>query len=688
MNMWQLFTRNWSSKDRSVSPSRKSSRWDRQAANLLLILALLLGMVGPLAPVAQANQDELRAHPALLQLAAEHPDEIFTVIIQREVKNKDLPDDEPEREVEKAGGQVRKQLAMIESFSAEVIGKEIEKLARHPKVRWISFDAPLVSASTGDPYVRDDFSVASYSNNNGTASWAGSWVETNDDSTPGSGNLKISGGQLWIRNDSRTLTRQVNLADVALATLSIQYKRSSLDDANDYVALQISSDGGTSWTDLARYAGPATDSAWQTATFNIVSYRSVSTQIRLATSPWLGQFDTLFVDSLQIEYAGASKFAAAIRADRLWATNLTGQGVGVAVVDSGVSNHGDLRAADGSSRIIAASNQTGAATADDEYGHGTHVAGIVGGNGSLSGGVYSGVAPGVNLINVRVSNNLGLALTSDLIDGLQWVKNNKAAYHIKVVCLSLNSTVAEPYHSSALDAAIEILWFNSIVVVVAAGNNGTGSGPVTLYPPANDPFVITVGAAEDKGTAALSDDTMALFSAYGTTENGFAKPDLVAPGRHVVSALASTNAYAYASRVLNRMDENYFVMSGTSMSAPMVAGAAALLLQDEPNLTPDQVKYRLKATANKTWPGYDGAKAGAGYLDAYAAINGATAESANGGFSASQLLSTGTDPVSSSVNWNSVNWNSVNWNSVNWNSVNWNSVNWNSVNWNSDYWGQ
>ncbi len=148
----------------------------------------------------------------------------------------------------------------------------------------------------------------------------------------------------------------------------------------------------------------------------------------------------------------------------------------------------------------------------------------------------------------------------------------------------LNSTVAQTYHTSPLSAAVEILWFNGIVVVVSAGNNGTGEGPVTLYPPANDPFVITVGATEDKGTSSLGDDNLAVFSAYGTTEDGFSKPDLVAPGRNLIAPLADKATTVYTEHPLHRVGDYYFRMSGTSMSAPVVSGAVALLLQDEPRL--------------------------------------------------------------------------------------------------------
>jgi serine protease AprX len=158
----------------------------------------------------------------------------------------------------------------------------------------------------------------------------------------------------------------------------------------------------------------------------------------------------------------------------------------------------------------------------------------------------------------------------------------------------------------------------------------------------------------------------------------------VAPGRNIIAFMPGNKGLTIASQhSANQVDSNYFRMSGTSMSAPMVSGAAALLLQDEPNLTPDQVKFRLMATANRNWPGYDGTKAGTGYLDIYAAVNGTSNESANVGQRASQLLTTGPDGLTET----SVSWSSVSWSSVSWSSVSWSSVSWSSVSWSSDYWG-
>jgi serine protease AprX len=378
-------------------------------------------------------------------------------------------------------------------------------------------------------------------------------------------------------------------------------------------------------------------------------------------------------------------YDSAIGADQVWNEGpkyLQGQGVGVAVVDSGVNPADDYYTVSGQSRLVTSVkfNNGYNQSIFDGYGHGQHVAGIIGGNGRHLSGAYIGVAPMVSLINVKVSDDNGAANASNVVSGLQWVNDNRALYNIKVVNLSLNSSVAESYHTNPLDAAVEILWFNRITVVVSAGNVGKNA----LFPPANDPFVITVGATDDRGTLSTGDDVFASYSGYGKTTDGFDKPDLVAPGTNIVSLRVPTGSTLDTQHPDHIVDSYYFRMSGTSMSAPVVSGAVALLLQSEPNLTPDQVKYRLMATAR---PFDTRARAGAGYVNVYAAVHSTTTQSANTGVAFSRLLTSGSNPVNwGSVNWGSVNWGSVNWGSVNWGSVNWGSVNWGSVNWGSVNW--
>jgi serine protease AprX len=355
----------------------------------------------------------------------------------------------------------------------------------------------------------------------------------------------------------------------------------------------------------------------------------------------------------------------------VWALGLDGSGIGVAVIDSGISQDQDFNNIE---RSLSLSSNSSSNT--DVFGHGTHVAGIIAGNGTNSGGDYHGIAPGVNLISLKISDGTGMAYESDTVAALQWVYDNKGAYNIRVVNLSIQSSAESSYHQSPLDAAAEILWFNGVVVVSAAGNwDGTAFNPIHAAP-ANDPFLITVGATDEKGSARTNDDAIASFSAMDETLEYYLKPEIHAPGVDIVSVLSGNSNWdaEHPDRVV--LDGEYFRLSGTSMATPMVTGAVALLLQDEPNLTPDQVKYRLINTAGRVGK--------SDYLDVYAAVTGTTTESANTGLEASQLLWSGEDPVV----WDSVNWNSVNWNSVNWNSVNWNSVNWNAVNWNATYWGE
>lgn len=662
-------------------PKSSSINWGKGVS---IVLLLAVALILSLATVSAA--EPVRTHPALFKLSKERPDAKFRVIVQKIAQ-----DDSAEQEVSQRGGRKDKDLRIVNGFVAELSGRQIEALSRMKGVRWISIDAPVRSSGTTGYYTyRDEFSSISFAGSNGTQNWTPSkWTEVGESDGTESGDVRVvsnsncaAGNCLRIGDrgsiSGKGVYRKVDLTSATLATLSFSYK-TDVSWSGGSVSLQISANGGSSWTTLKTY-NLSFDSGQTLETFDISSYIANNTMIRFYGSGTANGY--LYVDNIQIEYTRlANTYVKEIVADKVWKelTTEPGQGVTVAVVDSGINGHADFTSGT-SSRVGYSINWSSTSNnTADENGHGTHMAGIIGGIGTMSSGARMGVAPKVNLLNVKVSDAQGRSYTSDVVNALQWIYDNRNTYNIKVVNLSLNSTVPESYHTSPLSAAVEILWFNKIVVVVSAGNNGTGSGPVTLYPPANDPFVITVGAVDDKGSVNPTDNTVPAFSAYGTTESGFAKPEIVAPGMNIISTLAGTNSYAYVNYPNNRVDANYFRMSGTSASAAVVTGAVALLLQDEPNLTPDQVKYRLMATANKNWSNYNSTKAGAGLLDIRAAINGTTTQSANSGIAVSKLLFTGSNPAA----WNSVDWGSVDWGSVDWGSVDWGSVDWGSVDWGS-----
>jgi hypothetical protein len=343
----------------------------------------------------------------------------------------------------------------------------------------------------------------------------------------------------------------------------------------------------------------------------------------------------------------------------------------------------------------------------DQYGHGTHVAGIIAGDGRDSlNYMFKGIAPQAQVINFRVADQNGMAHESGIVEALQYIMELKEThgYNIRVLNISINSTLEASYNESPLNAALEILWFNGIAVVASAGNT---AGTINAAP-ANDPYVITVGAVDEHGTADRSDDTIPTWSSHGVTLDGVAKPDVYAPGRHIISVLSSKSPWAteHPDRVYG--DGQYFRMSGTSMAAPMVAGTIAHIISVSHNyISPDQFKYMLMndPQAQISSNGQSG-----GYLDAseigdessdwgYANQDNiphlllrqtayyASSTAALIAYYANYMCGVPVEQCDmSSVNWNSVDWNSVNWNSVDWNSVNWNSVNWNSVNWNSVDW--
>jgi len=331
---------------------------------------------------------------------------------------------------------------------------------------------------------------------------------------------------------------------------------------------------------------------------------------------------------------------------------LDGTGIGVAVIDSGIASHPDLNDAYGNSRVVySQSFVAGDSSTSDRYGHGTHVAGLVGGTGANSGiangypKIYAGMAPNVNLINLRVLDQNGSGTDSQVIAAVEQAIALQSTYNIRVISMSLGRPVFESYTLDPVDQAVEQAWQAGIVVVVAAGNNGRywpTQGFGTIGVPGNDPAVITVGATKTQNTATRVDDVVTSFSSKGPTAiDHVVKPDLVAPGnrmgslRVVGSTLDVTNPQYQVSPSAGGSGM-YFMLSGTSMATPEVGGAVALMLQQNPALTPDQVKARLMKTA---WKGftqyfsstdavgtiyqneYDIFTCGAGYLDVDAALN-------------------------------------------------------------------
>ncbi|MCP4426223.1 MAG: S8 family serine peptidase [Chloroflexi bacterium] len=961
------------------------------------LTAILLIFIFTLAPAPADTAVAANVQPALLAMAAEQPDDNVRVIVYKAGADAAL-----EGLVTELGGAIVKDLHLINALAVKLPAGAVPALARSDSVAQINLDGAVANASVFTETVRDEFSSTAYTNNNGSQNWAGDWLESGESDGPGSGDLRISSGILKIRDDNRSLRRAVDLSGATSATLSFDYRRYRLDRSSDYIAIEVSADGGASWTELDRFVGAATDSSYQFTSYDISGYATANTVIRFSASSSLGSYDYLYVDNLQIEFvtgsssdpliqeaeeatlygnftlgndasasggqyihapegsgnfyggldsdhraefnfyvdtpgtyqikgwlytpdagsdsfyytvnglpaigttwttfihtsfevetigefhndpyeiylptgnhtvtiyvretgaaldkleltlveaiagggdgvsgsliqeaeeatlygnftiggdanasggqyiyppegsgdfrggldsdhraefdfivatpgtyqikgwvyapdvgsdsfwykvdglpvdganwsmlphtsfeaeyigesssphefyltSGAHTFTLYVREagaaiDKLelvlveadltpnyyldtlnvqpvWDMGIQGQGVTIAVIDSGISLKDDF-----GDRILTRVVFNGEAqTYGDTFGHGTHVAGIIAGDGTTTNSLYKGIAPQANLIGLKVSDEDGMAYESDTVAALQWVFDNKDAYNIRVVNLSLNSTLEQSYNDSALNAAAEILWLNGIVVVASSGNSW-GPHNTTNAAPANDPFIITVGASEEGGSSDRNNDWVAAFTQHGITQDGFRKPEVIAPGKDIISALAPNSWWQdeYPERMVTG---DYFRISGTSMAAPMVSGAAALLLQAEPNLTPDQVKYRLMNTGSDIY--FNGAYP---YLDVYDLITTPTAESANADVIPHELLAkmaliaywasengggenidwanVDWDAVDwSSVNWGSVNWGSVNWGSVNWGSVNWGSVNWGSVNWGSVNWG-
>ena len=421
-------------------------------------------------------------------------------------------------------------------------------------------------------------------------------------------------------------------------------------------------------------------------------------------------------------------------ASQYWDAGWTGSGVGVALIDTGVVPVNGLTAP---GKIINGPDLSFESQSDgfrylDTYGHGTHMAGIIAGRDTgasiVSGNAtdFLGMAPGAKILNVKVADREGAVDISQVIAGIDWViqHRNDPGLDIRVLNLSFGTNSIQPYEFDPLAFVVEKAWKAGIVVVVAAGNDGN---PSALRNPAISPFIIAVGASIENATYSASDDTVASFSNCGTTSRGV---DLVAPGKSILS-LRNPGSTADSDHPEAVVDDRFFLGSGTSQAAAVVSGAAALVIQQRPSITPDQLKKLFKDTAQPI-PGATTLCQGSGLLNLASArlaptpsakdasqkytpsagngsiesARGADHLTANGvrlegekdimgrawtGWCANlpSIKRSAQDCVEtfwSGGNWNGTSWSGTSWSGTSWSGTSWSGTSWSGTSWSDMYW--
>ena len=349
----------------------------------------------------------------------------------------------------------------------------------------------------------------------------------------------------------------------------------------------------------------------------------------------------------------------------------------IAIIDSGI----DAGRPEFAGRIAADVNLTSLSgnSAGDGRGHGTFVAGIAA--GKLAG--RDGAAPTAKIVSIDVMDDQGMARTSDVILAADWILAHKAQYDIRVANFSLHSSVANSFMYDPLDKAVERLWFGGVVVVVASGNYGYPDRPSGVpFAPGNDPFVITVGASDTGKSVSTNDDVAAPWSAYGYTLDGFAKPDVAAPGRYMVGPVPTT-ATLYKERADHVVEPGYMELSGTSFAAPVVSGIAALVLGKHPTFTPDQVKGALMAGA-KPLPRAKDLSEGVGEVNAVRSVEFQNPPSANKALRKFVM----SDPITGAPIFNAASWAEAAKGDASWAEASWDSASWAEASWDSASWAE
>ena len=374
----------------------------------------------------------------------------------------------------------------------------------------------------------------------------------------------------------------------------------------------------------------------------------------------------------------------------VWNTAAAANAPAIAVVDSGIQTG----RSDFGTRIAAQVNLTSIQpnSAGDGRGHGTFVAAIAAGEKSGR----AGGSPRSKIVSIDVMDDKGMAMTRDVIAAADWILANRAQHNIRVANFSLHSSTPASVFFDPLDRAVEKLWLSGVVVVAASGNYGVdGSAAGITFAPGNDPFVITVGAADVNRSLGTQDDFAAPWSAWGYTLDGFSKPELGAPGRYMVAAVPSTSTL-YAERPANVKPYSTMELSGTSFAAPVVAAAAAQVLARHPDWTPDQVKGALMVSAKDT-PSAVRGSLGVGMVDATraaAVVNPPNPNAALNQFVVAAGDGSGTmfdaaswaNVAQSDASWANASWASASWASASWANASWASASWANASWASASW--
>ena len=410
-----------------------------------------------------------------------------------------------------------------------------------------------------------------------------------------------------------------------------------------------------------------------------------------------------------------------------WQAGFTGKGVGIALIDSGVAPVDGLTS---SGKVVNGADLSFESQASnlrylDAYGHGTHMAGIIAGRASAAApGTYAadqtnflGMAPDARIVSIKVADAHGAADVSQIIAAISWVveHRNDNGLNIRVLNLSYGTDSAQSYKTDPLAYAAEQAWKSGVVVVVAIGNAGFVGKTGTLTSPATDPYVLAVGASDSRGTSLLGDDTIAVFSSSGSRQRHV---DLIAPGTHVASlrVLGSNIDETYGGT--GRFGDGLFLGSGTSQAAAVVSGAAALIIEQHPSITPDDLKYLLTSTAaDLGHPRFPNELQGDGELNLARALTAPivsrpqsfTSSGGNGSLEQArgsvhlvkdgEILSGEKDifgkPFESAAmalleasgsSWSGGTWNGSSWSGSSWSGSSWSGSSWSGSSWSGSSW--